>query len=200
MFSTMGNILTESGQTLLLSLAMIGGKMQITVTPVGGKPDKAVLSQPLQLVGTPEEFDAQFPALITTWQENQTDLETQLGTHISATQKVAAAPKAGGSATVTTSQTAAAKTPRSTTTAAPTTAPAPRPQGPPAAPAAVRTNPPPPGAAVPPPPPLRKGDNGQAGLFGDEEAPVTGVPIHDRRSALTPEPAADEDDMALADL
>jgi len=80
MFSTLHDLTRQRGSLTLL-LAADGDKLRVTVIPAStkGAEEEPALRSPLQITGTPEQLDAEFPAAVQRFSVELRSLEEQVG-------------------------------------------------------------------------------------------------------------------------
>lgn len=79
MFQELHQLAVEGKCKLLLAMAVEGENLAVTVTPLPSEKDaSAGLSQPLKLVGTPAELDAQFPSILASFSTSRKTLQESL--------------------------------------------------------------------------------------------------------------------------
>jgi len=92
MFTTLHELAKKA--TLMITVAAEGdGQLRVNVTPMPfDTKAKSNLPQPLSLLATPTEFDADFIAALSTWQAPKRSLVQQAQDAVGGTSKAAAAP------------------------------------------------------------------------------------------------------------
>lgn len=79
MFTEIHGLVTSGKCTLMLAIAPKGDKLSVRVTPIPSEKDaQSALSQPLDMLGTPQELDAEFSSILASYSTARKTLQQSL--------------------------------------------------------------------------------------------------------------------------